>query len=59
MRFMSFCKIGTQVLVPVAGGMIELCSRKPVPKDDHIIDFIRTEATPMNNYLWLVFLLDL
>ncbi|KAL3517891.1 hypothetical protein ACH5RR_020480 [Cinchona calisaya] len=32
--------IGTHVLVPVAGGLVELFSTKLVPKNQHIIDFI-------------------
>lgn len=34
---------GTQVLIPVLGGLIELFSRKQVPKDQQILDFIMAQ----------------
>ncbi|CAK9182746.1 unnamed protein product [Ilex paraguariensis] len=39
----SLDSIGTQVLIPVGGGLIELFSSKMVPKDDKITEFIATQ----------------
>ncbi|XP_059447574.1 transcription factor bHLH90 isoform X2 [Corylus avellana] len=36
--------IGTQVLIPVAGGLIELFVAKHIPKDQKIIDLITTKC---------------
>ncbi|CAA2956414.1 transcription factor bHLH90 [Olea europaea subsp. europaea] len=37
--------VGTQVLIPVAGGLIELFSKSLVPKNQEIIDFIFSRFT--------------
>ncbi|XP_061364738.1 transcription factor ABORTED MICROSPORES [Gastrolobium bilobum] len=36
--------IGTQVLIPVPGGLVELFVTKQVPEDHHVIDFITTQC---------------
>ncbi|MED6143677.1 hypothetical protein PIB30_007975 [Stylosanthes scabra] len=37
-------EIGTQVLIPVVGGLIELFTAKLVPKDNNILEFIRAHC---------------
>ncbi|KAF6158271.1 hypothetical protein GIB67_001342 [Kingdonia uniflora] len=39
---------GTRVLVPVAGGLIELFVLKQVPEDPHIVDFVMNQC----NFSW-------
>nr|ASW18440.1 aborted microspores protein [Tapiscia sinensis] len=37
--------VGTRVLIPVAGGIIELFVTKQVPEDQHVIDFITAQCS--------------
>ncbi|KAF3432227.1 hypothetical protein FNV43_RR26966 [Rhamnella rubrinervis] len=37
--------VGTRVLIPMAGGLIELFVAKQVSEDQHVVDFITTECT--------------
>ncbi|XP_057749015.1 transcription factor bHLH90 isoform X1 [Arachis stenosperma] len=37
-------EIGTQVLIPVVGGLVELFTTKLVPKDNNILEFIRAHC---------------
>ncbi|KAG4116085.1 hypothetical protein ERO13_D12G147800v2 [Gossypium hirsutum] len=39
--------MGTQVLIPVFGGLIELFASKNIPKDQNIIELIRTECNAL------------
>ncbi|KAJ7978637.1 putative Transcription factor [Quillaja saponaria] len=36
--------VGTRVLIPIPGGLIELFVRKQVPEDQHVIDFITAQC---------------
>ncbi|XP_038723455.1 transcription factor ABORTED MICROSPORES-like isoform X1 [Tripterygium wilfordii] len=40
--------IGTRVLIPIHGGLIELFVTEQVPEDQHVIDFITTQCNHMS-----------